>query len=126
MNLNPEALVPTAIFLAFFLWGLHSSWWLYTTYRAVAPRIQPNRRAIALAFVVVSAGVTVICGWIGFLSIRRLLGFDALEWSQYVSYLLVLPVLGIPYYLKRTWQRIGRAGPPLPPVDTGGGRDLTL
>ena len=104
---NPEAIIPTVIFVGFFLWGVRSSWWLSSTYRAVAPRIQPNRRAIALSFVVVSWSVTAVAGWLGFVSTRRLLGWDPLDWSPFVGYLLAVPVLAIPAYLKRTWMRIG-------------------
>jgi hypothetical protein len=104
---NNEAIVPTLIFAFFFLWGVRSSWWLTSTYRAVAPLILPNRRAIGLAFVVIAWAVTVVAGWLGFTSLRRLLGMDPLDWGPFIGYVLALPVLTIPAYLKRTWMRIG-------------------
>lgn len=106
--MNPEAILPSLLFVVVFILGVDATHWLWQNYRAIAPTLNPRARAIGFAFVVVSVAIVVVVGWLGFLSVRRLLGFEALEWSFIVSYALSIPVLLIPVYLKRVWQRIGR------------------
>ena len=52
--------------------------------------------------------VLIAIGWFGFLSVRRLLGFEALEWSQVVSYLIAIPVLLVPRVFEYVWDRVGK------------------
>lgn len=105
--MNLEAIPAAIIFAVAFADGLWQTWKLRRTYYAIAEWIQPNRRRIGRAFVVTAALILLPVGWIGFLSIRRLFGLDPIDWSYIVSYLVSLPVLFIPRYLARQWERLG-------------------
>lgn len=110
--MNPEAIPAAVIFGLAFLAGARSTRRLLSTYGRIAPLLAPNRRAIGRAFVVVSVMVLGAVGWLGFLAVRRLLGFEPIEWSFVVSYLVSIPVLFVPSYLERVWNRVGAIGPP--------------
>jgi hypothetical protein len=55
---------------------------------------------------VVALIVTIVSIWVGFLNVRRLLGFTALEWSPFVTGILVIIVLQVPLILDGLTQRI--------------------
>ena len=65
-----------------------------------------QRSLLLLAFWVVSLIVTVAGIWIGFLQIRRLLGYAPLEFSPPITGIIVIVVLGIPMILDGLTQRV--------------------
>lgn len=106
--MNTDALVPAGILLGAFLVGLRSTVRIFRLYRAIAPVLLPLRRLIAWAFVVVCVLIIVAVGWLAFVQVRRLLGFEPFELSALISYVLTIPVLLIPLFLERVLWRIGQ------------------
>lgn len=115
--MNLDAAPFTVILMVVFAIGVRDTWRLLSEYRAIAPVLLPRYRAIGRAFVVAAAGILVVIGWFGFLTTRRLLGFEAFEWSAPIGLLLSIPVLLLPTYFRRVWDRIGH--PPAPGTRIG-------
>lgn len=106
--MNVEALPAAIVFVVVFLIGARSTRRLWATYLAIAPYLRPSRRLLGKAFVIVSVLVMIAIGWFGSLTIRTLLGFERLDWSPVVSYVVSLPVLLIPVLLDYVWARVGQ------------------
>lgn len=104
-------LVVIAVLTVCFVLGLNSTWWLAREYRKVRGFIQPNRRAIGLAFVVVSGRVLVALFWFSILTAIRAANPDAEMPAVFpvVSTIVSVPVLLIPVYLKGVWKRVASA-----------------
>lgn len=80
--------------------GVRSSVRLAFRYRGVAPLLATWRERLMLGtFVAVAWTITVVALWIGFLTIRRLLGFQVLPGTPPVTGLMVIVVLFIPTLL---------------------------
>lgn len=92
--------------------AIRSTLWLRRKYNEIAPKLQPNRRALGRAFVVVATLITSLATWIVILTVRRIMGLDNLDFSPVVTGGLALAVLLVPRYLKNVWTRLGRGAPP--------------
>jgi hypothetical protein len=107
--MNPDALPAVAAIAIAFGVGVHSTVGLWRDYHEIARFFtNPRSRIIGRAFVIVSAVVTIAAGYFGFLAVRRMLGFDALDWSPILSLAFSIPVLFVPAYLRRVWRSVGR------------------
>jgi uncharacterized membrane protein len=77
------------------------------TYRLYRLWARDSKRSlILLGFFVVALIVTIVSIWVGFLNVRRLMGFTPLEWSPFVTGILVIIVLQVPLILDGLTQRI--------------------
>lgn len=95
-------------FLVAFARGVRATIRLAERWRATDLR---PRSSILWAFVVVAATITLVAGWVGFLSVRRVLGFTALDGTAVVTAVLAVGLFFIPDFLLRVVDRIeqGRA-----------------
>lgn len=84
-----------AAFLGSFVLGLRSTVRLWDRYSYGR---EPRSR-ILLAFVVIACALTLVAGWVGFLALRRLLGFEAVPWTPIVTYGLAIIIVAIPVWL---------------------------
>lgn len=92
-----------------FLSGTRSTWRLwrrYTSARVVL--LEPRERLILRSFVIVSVMITVAAGYFGFVALRRMLGYDPLDWTPTVSVLLAIVILFIPTMLDLVVARVAR------------------
>lgn len=103
--MTPPGFVITVAFTFAFLLGVRASWRLWHRYHDDTLR---PRSLILLAFLVVAVVVTVVAGWVGFLAVRRMLGFEALSWSPALTYALAFLLALIPEFLSRIVNRIER------------------
>lgn len=106
MRGEPGAWLFAAVFVVAFLFGGRSTRRLTRTYREVAPALQPPYGLILQAFVVVALVITVAAGLFGFFSIRRLAGFQPVDWQPLASLLIASAVLVLPRYLESVVARI--------------------
>lgn len=114
--MNVDAL-PLALVLAIVLTiGVRDTWFLRREYNAVAGDLLPRYRELGRAFVVASAAILVALGWFAVLTVRRLLGFEQLGDIVVlglsipvglIGLLISIPVLMLPHYFRRVWQRVG-------------------
>jgi uncharacterized membrane protein len=81
--------------------AVRATWRLWRLWRH-----DEGRSLLLLAFWVVALIVTTAGIWIGFLSVRRLIGFEALDWSPFITGVLVVLVLQIPMILDGLVQRV--------------------
>jgi hypothetical protein len=86
-------------FAVAFLLGIRSTVRLAQTYVNVRHRLPRLRRLALQAFVVVSGSITFAAGWFGFLTVRRILGFEPIDGSQFAGFIIAELVLLIPLYL---------------------------
>lgn len=77
-----------------------------------------NRSLLLLAFWVVALIVTVAGVWIGFLSVRRILGYEPLGWSAPITAVVTVFVLQVPMLLDALVGRVSRR--PDEPDNIGG------
>lgn len=99
---------PFAIRATFRLWNL----W----------RGDKGRSLLLLAFWVVALIVTVAGIWVGFLSVRRLMGFEPLGWTAPITGLITVFVLQVPSILDGLVSRVSRK--PNEPDNIGRGPTL--
>lgn len=71
-------------------------------------RQDDGRSLLLLASWVVALIVTVAGAWIGFLLLRRMLGFEALDWSPPITGVATVIVLQVPAILDGLVDRVGR------------------
>ncbi len=96
-------------FLAAFGLGIRSTWRLWRRYRTVTPLLlDPRERLVLGAFVIVSVLITTAAGYFGLLTVRRIIGFEPLEFTPIISLFVVIVVLLIPVYLDQLVQRVAR------------------
>lgn len=69
-------------------------------------RDDAQRSLLLLAFWIVALIVTTAGLWIGFLSVRRLIGYEPLDWSAPVTGIVTVLVLQIPMILDGLVQRV--------------------
>jgi hypothetical protein len=100
--LTPEHLA-VAVLASTFVLGVRSTWRLWRLHRG---EDQSPRNLITGAFVTVAFVVTLAAGYYGFLSARRVLGFEPLPGAALVSVLVAAVVLLIPSFLDWTVGRI--------------------
>lgn len=96
------------------LMAVRSTYRLWRLYRQ-----DHGRSLLLLAFLVVACIATVLGPWIGFLLLRRFLGYPPLEWSSPITSVLVILVLLIPSILDYLVRRVGRD--PAKPDNIGNG-----
>lgn len=101
--MNPLEILFIVIAVIAFVRGLRATvrlWRLYFTDG------KTRQEEVLLAFALISTAITVTAGWFGFLSIRRVAGFDALPWSPLIGIVLASMILLIPEALDRLIDRI--------------------
>lgn len=107
--MRPVDVLFAALVVTAFLTGLRSTVRLWRRHRDVAPvLLDPRERLVLGTFVVVAVLLTATAGYFGFLSVRRLLGLDALEGTALLSALIASVVLYIPAGLDWVVGRIAR------------------
>ena len=99
--------VAVGLFVVFFVAGVASTRDLLVIHRAATP----PRNRITGAFATVALLVTAAAGWFGFLSARRVLGFDPIPGASIASIIVASAVLTIPVGLRITVQGIRRGRP---------------
>jgi len=103
-----EVLFAVGVVVAF-VCGVRSTIRLWRRYHdAKAVLLDWRERLILKSFVTVSVVITGAAGFYGFMAVRRLMGFDSLEWASAVSALVAIGVLFIPVALDAAVQRIAR------------------
>lgn len=95
-------LLAVFVLLLTFVSGVRSTWHL----RQIHEHETPPRNRITGAFYRTALVITLAAGFFGFLSARRVLGFDALPGIGLVSLVVASAVLLIPLFLDLTVQRI--------------------
>lgn len=103
-----EASVFVAVGAFAFLFGLRASVRLTRRYRDVSPLLISRERLILGSFVVVAWSITFAAGFFDGLSARRLLGFDPIQWTPFVSILVASAILFIPVGLDMVVSRVAR------------------
>lgn len=88
--------------------GVRSSVHLTRRYRAVRGQLDARDGLLLLAFVLVAWTLTAASLWWGFVSIRRIVGFEALDWTPFVSVVIAAVVLLIPAYLDAIVSRVAK------------------
>ena len=88
--------------------GLRGSWRLSARYRFVHGQLDYREGLILLAIVVVSWTITVAALYFGFLSVRRLLGYEPLPELVPVSVVIATGVLLVPAFLDYVVTRVSR------------------
>jgi hypothetical protein len=86
-------------FAVAFLLGIRSTYRLTRTYLNIRGRLPRLRRLALQAFAVVAGSITIAAGWFGFLTVRRILGFEPIDGTQFVGFIIAEFVLLIPLYL---------------------------
>lgn len=103
-------MIDTAVALTFvfaFLVGVRSTWRLWRRYQATSPTLtEPRAYLVLVAFVAVSLIVTAAAGYFGFVSVRRLLGFEPIPGTPFVSTIVAICVLFIPALLDAVVKRV--------------------
>lgn len=97
-----------ALFVIVGVLGIRGSWRLTRRYHDVSPQLVERERLILLAFVIVAWLVTVAAAYFGFLTVRRLLGFEPLPELAPVSALVAFGVFMIPAFLDAVVDRVAR------------------
>lgn len=99
-----------ALFMAAFVLGARATWRLVRRYRDASPRlVEPRAYLVLFAFVAVSVVITLAAGYFGFLTIRRLLGYDPIPGISVVSLIVIAVVVLIPVFLDNVVARIADA-----------------
>lgn len=88
--------------------GVRSSLHLTRRYRSVRGQLESRDALLLLAFVLVAWTLTVAALWWGFVSVRRIVGFEPLDWTPFVSVVLAAVVLFIPAYLDAIVGRVAK------------------
>jgi uncharacterized membrane protein YidH (DUF202 family) len=101
-------LVTSGGVLAAFIIGAWSTWDVWQLHRDTAPRMTPLERMVLGLLVLICAVITLAAGYFGFLSVRRLFGFDAFDWSPLASAVVALAVLLLPARIRYVARRITR------------------
>ncbi|HEV8545009.1 MAG TPA: hypothetical protein VGQ64_01840 [Candidatus Limnocylindrales bacterium] len=91
-----------SILVGAFVLGVRSTWHL----RAIHHAEEPPRNRITGAFYRTALTITAAAGFYGFLSARRVLGFDPLPGISIASLLVASAVLLIPVFLDMTVRQI--------------------
>jgi hypothetical protein len=102
--LTPDTLLSLLITAGVVISGpfaIRATWRLWSLWRA-----DQGRSLLLLAFWVAALIVTVSGAWVGFLLIRRLLGFDPLDWSPPITGMMTIIVLQVPMILDGLVQRV--------------------
>lgn len=81
--------------------AVRSTWRLWRLWRE-----DDGRSLLLLAFWAVALIVTVAGGWIGFLTLRRVLGWEPLSWTAPITGIVTVLVLQIPMILDGLVQRV--------------------
>lgn len=103
-----EGLWYLALFVIVGVLGIRGSWRLTRRYHDVSPQLVERERLILLAFVIVAWLVTVAALYFGGLSVRRLLGFEALPQFSAVSAVIAFAIFLIPAFLDAVVERVAR------------------
>jgi hypothetical protein len=82
-------------FMAFIL-GVRGSWRLARRYRDVSGELIRRERLLLGAIVAVAVIITIAAAVFAFLSARRVLGFEALEWTPGLTLFMATLILLIP------------------------------
>ena len=96
------------LFLVAFLLGTRATIRQWRRYRTITPTlVTPRAELIMWAFAVISTVITIAAGYYGFLSLRRVAGFDPLppEWAS-ISIGVAAGVLLLPEFIDRVVKRI--------------------
>ena len=102
--LTPETLLSLLITAGVVISGpfsIRATWRLWSWWR-----LDHGRSLLLLAFWLAALIVTVSGIWVGFLLIRRLLGFDPLDWSPPITGITTIVVLQVPMILDGLVQRV--------------------
>lgn len=92
----------TLAFVGAFLLGVRATWRLWKRWR------HDPERLLLFALFAAALVITVTAGWVGFLSVRRLLGFEPISWSPVVTTVLAIVLVFLPEFLERVVDRIER------------------
>lgn len=96
--MTPEqyAIVGAALFLGAFACGVRASRRLLIRYREAVKRIDRRNRPVLLVIVVASVEITVVAGWIGGLSVLRLLLQTSFPWTPPITLLFAASIVLLP------------------------------
>jgi flagellar biosynthesis protein FliQ len=111
---NLLGLILTAGVLISAPFAIRATWRLWRLWRQ-----DHEHSLLLLAFWVVALIVTVAGLWVGFLQVRRLIGYEPLDWSPPITAILTIIVLQIPMILDSLTQRVQTR--PDQPDNIGGG-----
>lgn len=95
------ALILTAGVILSAPFAIRATWRLWRLWRR-----DKSRSLILLAFWIVAFIVTIAGLWVGFLSVRRLIGYEPLDWAPPITGILTILVLQIPMILDGLVQRV--------------------
>ena len=102
MNSSSDLII-TGLILMSIPFAVRATWRLWRLYRA-----DTNRSLLLFALAFSAALVTITGIWVGLLTVRRLLGFEPLEWSPPVTGLLAVIIFWIPVLFDWVVNQIGR------------------
>lgn len=91
-----------------FVLGLRGSVRLTRRYADVSALLVRRERAILGSFVIVAWLITGAAGFFGALSARRLLGYEAIDWTPFASVIVASVILFIPVFLDYVVDRVAR------------------
>lgn len=103
-----EAYVYAFLFLVVAVLGIRGSWRLTSRYRAIKSQLIARERWILLAIVIVAWAVTFAALYFGGLTMRRLVGFEALPQLAPASALIATGILLIPAFLDWVVEQVAR------------------
>lgn len=97
-----------ALFVIVGVLGIRGSWRLTRRYHDVSSQLVDRERLILLAFVIVAWLITVAAAYFGFLTVRRMLGFEPLPELAPVSAVIAFGIFLIPAFLDAVVDRVAR------------------
>jgi hypothetical protein len=89
----------TANFMVTCAVGIICTLGLWRRYSTIAPTLPGRDRLVLQAFVVIAVACTLAAGYFGVLALRRLLGYEPLDWTGVISYVIAEAILLIPLYI---------------------------
>lgn len=104
-------MVALGVFLIGLALGLRGSIRLTSRLRSAWPVMDWRERLLLTAIVVVVWTVTAFALYIGFMSLRRALGYAPLDWAPIVGAIFAGAVLYIPAFLDLVVDRVARVEP---------------
>lgn len=96
------------ILLIGLVFGLRGSRRLTRRYRAARPLVSGQDALLLVGIVTVAWGIVIFAVYIGILSVRRLLGFEPLDWTPPLTAAFATIALFIPTFLDAVVSRVAR------------------
>lgn len=103
--MNVDGWILALVFAIPAVLGTRATWRLWRIYLFDG---ESKSQVILLSFAIIATIITIAAVYFGALTVRRVLGFDALDWTPTVSLILASVILLIPTGLERLVAYIGR------------------